>query len=299
MSWLETALNGVAVQLKGLKENKLNKDEASKIFQKRSDAFSGKWVDIKGKPSLHRVATTGNYYDLTGAPNVSTVGQTGMYSDLYGKPDLATIATSGSYNDLSNKPQLSTVATTGKYSDLLSTPDTLEYNLILSDTINTSLEFRVEAYGAGVFVAFCYNNRGDTEYAAYSVDCINWTKTKLPQDAQWRKIIYGGNKFVALGDTSSVYDTSSLVAYSEDGIIWEETNLPVALPNWWTITYGNGRFVAVALDANVAAYSLDGITWEQSILPREMSVWDITFGNGKFIGVTDDGAALISTDGIK
>ena len=68
MSWLETALNGIAVQLKSLKENKLSKDEAFKIFQKKSDSFSGKWADLKGKPSLSNVATSGKYSDLSGVP---------------------------------------------------------------------------------------------------------------------------------------------------------------------------------------------------------------------------------------
>ena len=47
-------------------------------------------------------------------------------------------------------------------------------------------------------------------------------------------------------------------------------NVTVALPvsaNWYSVCYGNGKFVAVAYNSTIAAYSTDGINWTQTTLP--------------------------------
>lgn len=46
MSWIQTAFNAISAQLK----TKLSKSEALKLFQKKEDAFSGKWEDLSGDP---------------------------------------------------------------------------------------------------------------------------------------------------------------------------------------------------------------------------------------------------------
>jgi hypothetical protein len=68
-----------------------------------------------------------------------------------------------------------------------------------------------------------------------------------------------GGKFVA-----AAY--GSKVAYSIDGINWTEATLPSSA-NRRSVTYGNGKFVAVTYNNNKAAYSTDGINWTATTMP--------------------------------
>ena len=63
---------------------------------KSGDAFSGRYSDLTGTPTLALVATTGQYTDLLGKPPLFS----GSYNDLTNKPSFF----SGNYNDLINKP---------------------------------------------------------------------------------------------------------------------------------------------------------------------------------------------------
>ena len=69
--------------------------------------------------------------------------------------------------------------------------------------------------------------------------------------------------------------------------------------NWSSVTYGNGRFVAVGNGSNTAAYSTDGITWTAATLPSSGSWSSVTYGNGRFVAVGNgSNTAAYSTDGI-
>ena len=86
----------------------------------------------------------------------------------------------------------------------------------------------------------------------------------------------------------------------EKGMILK--NLQAAMPspsNWRSVTYGNGKFVAVAFYSTTAAYSEDGITWTASTLPSTAGWQSITYGNGKFVTVAFDSTkTAYSEDGI-
>jgi hypothetical protein len=43
--------------------------------------------------------------------------------------------------------------------------------------------------------------------------------------------------------------------------------------NWENVTYGGGKFVAVAYNSDTAAYSYDGITWYPATLPGGSAKW--------------------------
>ena len=84
------------------------------------------------------------------------------------------------------------------------------------------------------------------------------------------------------------------------GVDWWESTLPSSA-NWRSVTYGAGKFVAVATsNTNKAAYSTDGITWAAATLPKSESWSNVVFGNGKFVAVasSSSNAAAYSTDGI-
>ena len=75
---------------------------------------------------------------------------------------------------------------------------------------------------------------------------------------------------------------------------WTQTTLPT-VGYWYSVTYGNGKFVAVAYDSNIAAYSNDGIAWTQTTMPTSTSWQSVTYGNGNFVAVvySSDIAAYI------
>ena len=145
-------------------------------------------------------------------------------------------------------------------------------------------------YGNGKFVAVGYSsNKG-----AYSTDGKNWTETSLPTGGWWR-ITYGDNKFVIVSDGGN--DSTDKGAYSTDGITWTAMTMPTQR-HWRSVTYGDGKFVAVAEYSTDGAYSTDGITWTRTTM--EYNNWrSVTYGNGRFIAVVyDSGYGAYSIDGI-
>lgn len=79
---------------------------------------------------------------------------------------------------------------------------------------------------------------------------------------------------------------------------WTEMTLP-ADSMWWSVIYGNGKFVAVARDSTNGAYSTDGITWTEMLMPASRDWKSVTYGNDKFVAVASGIAnGAYSTDGI-
>ena len=138
-------------------------------------------------------------------------------------------------------------------------------------------------YGKGKFVSIAALVSGDisNKAAYYSTDGIKWTETEsLKNIKKWSSVCYGNGKFVAValsadGGGSSTDDT---VAYSTDGIHWDEAYLP-RTGYWRGVCYGDGKFVAVGNDViGIAAYSYDGIKWHK-IEGMPSSMWQsVTYG---------------------
>ena len=117
----------------------------------------------------------------------------------------------------------------------------------------------------------------------------------LPVKSTWHKITYGRDKFIAIANGENM-------AYSIDGIVWTQIEVPFSTVGWYDIVYGNGKFVALALNG-IAAYSAGGITWKKIILPVKLSDLSIVYGNDKFVAVGNNlyntnKIALYSEDGI-
>ena len=66
--------------------------------------------------------------------------------------------------------------------------------------------------------------------------------------------------------------------------LWTASTLPSSA-TWISVTYGDGKFVAVAAGSDKAAYSTDGINWTASTLPSSASWQSVTYGDGKFVAV--------------
>jgi hypothetical protein len=96
----------------------------------------------------------------------------------------------------------------------------------------------------------------------------------------------------------------SVSVENDDGIHW--VGYPTPPPSeagWSSVTYGNGKFVAVASGGTVnrAMYSEDGINWIRVPTSDDTNFWRaVTYGGGKFVAVADRGTkrAMYSEDGI-
>ena len=141
----------------------------------------------------------------------------------------------------------------------------------------------------------------------FSVKNPDWNETD-PTVPDWAKAStkprYTASE-VGAAPASHAEDSNIHVTDTERAT-WNEsvllTNIAAALPTsirWKSVTYGNGKFVAVAESSDIVAYSTDGITWTQTTLPTSIRWWSVTYGDGKFVAVAYSGSiAAYSTDGI-
>ena len=77
---------------------------------------------------------------------------------------------------------------------------------------------------------------------AYSADGINWTTKQIANaDNSFSETNYCNGKFIAVG-------MLGCIASSTDGIYW--TVKAVGTTYWNSITYGNGKYIAVGFHMN-------------------------------------------------
>jgi hypothetical protein len=180
-------------------------------------------------------------------------------------------------------------------------------NWMKGDLALTNL-FNGVTFGRDQFVAVGNNGR-----TARSMDGTHWSQSPSGSTNALTSITYGNGLFLAVGDGS--------ILSSSDGSDWRETNLSRPFPprvsyaggqffliddgsifsstngTEWThrfsadpgtsytgITHGNGRFVAVSFDGNVAI-SPNGIDWTPFDIGRSNGMTDVTYGNGFFVAV--------------
>ena len=81
---------------------------------------------------------------------------------------------------------------------------------------------------------------------------------------------------------------------SPDGITWTFRDAPAETISWFSVTYGNGLFVAVG-DSGGVMTSPDGITWTARTA-AEANQWQaVTYGNGVFVATADSGTNYVMT----
>ena len=145
-------------------------------------------------------------------------------------------------------------------------------------------------YGNGKFVAIATDRNLQV---AYSKDGIVWSlgETHIKTYGFWQEVTYCGDKFIAI---STWYGQA---AHSKDGIKWTKMELTggILSGKMQSITYGNGKFVAISGDnwfaSNEAAYSDDGINWKKTTLPQKANWSSVCYGDGKFVAI-DHGMIL-------
>jgi plastocyanin len=151
-------------------------------------------------------------------------------------------------------------------------------------------------YGAGRFVAI---SQTPSTTGAYSDDFgKTWTSSTIIQGA-WNDLAYGNGVWVAVA-TYSVGLPKTLMYSTTNGASWTDNSSAAntAAVNYASVTFGNGRFVAVSgsIGTQYAIWSLDGINWTASLNPVQAT--KISYGNGVFLAINPgQSTAYISEDG--
>ena len=140
---------------------------------------------------------------------------------------------------------------------------------------------------------------GEKNYAIYSTDGETWVElSTLPAASgfeTWQALANNDETIVALTGNSSGFNTQTFAYSTDNGDTWAQGTMPISV-NWRAITYGNGKFVAIAY--NKVAVSDDGINW--TLTDNEIAnLRNIVFGNGLFVITPSSGnICYYSADGI-
>lgn len=121
-------------------------------------------------------------------------------------------------------------------------------------------------------------------------------------DEGWKQNTLPANtdwKSVTYGDGKYV----AVTFYSDKGAYSTDgvtwTEMSMPAVDSWIVTYGNGKYVALASGNTKGAYSTNGITWTEMTLPASRSWNGLTYGNGKFVAVAaSSDKGAYSTDGV-
>ena len=160
--------------------------------------------------------------------------------------------------------------------------------------------YRAAAFGNGHMVTI--GSFGGENIMASSTDDAKWDLGK--RDAKFsiyfRGLAFGDGTFMALGgDPGSVGAAKPFVAFTKDGVEWED-NLPIDGKYMLRrVTYGKNMWVGVG-DRGRLASSPDGKTWKDTEGTKPIdTLVDVAFGADVFVGVGLHGLRRMSTDGVK
>jgi hypothetical protein len=153
------------------------------------------------------------------------------------------------------------------------------------------------AYGSGHYVALSSANVVPNE--AISTNGLQWSTLSGPpgsphqagrpvQNGQWTGVAYGHGVFAAVSSAGTL-DTSS------NGLTWTQ-RFWRPLNSFSSITYGDGRFIAVDGEQGDVLMSLDGLHWSLikkpfiGVVPTPvggMHFRSVAYGNGNFVAFGD------------
>ena len=140
-------------------------------------------------------------------------------------------------------------------------------------------------YGNGIFVATAITG---TNRVMTSPDGVTWTARTPIADIAWVSVTYGKGLFVA----AASFGDGDKIMTSPDGINW--TGRATTSAGIMTVAYGNGIFVTVE-NYDSRAYSFDGITWLNGLGIEGNQWRGLCYGNGLFVATALDGTNRVAT----
>ena len=145
--------------------------------------------------------------------------------------------------------------------------------------------------GRFVFVA------KQSDAVAVSSNGSNWQTSSLPAQDDWKILVYGDSKFLAVAGNDS-----DSAAVSSDGIEWDSVEMPAEV-DWVAGAYGNDRFVVISFpndsSFSFSAVSENGESWERYDMPSADAWVDLIYARRKFIAIAESNNTIaISDDGI-
>ena len=104
----------------------------------------------------------------------------------------------------------------------------------------------------------------------------------------WGCLAWNGQRVIAIGGNSS-----SVAAYSEDGISWASTSMPVA-SDWRAVVWTGTVFFAVST-SGAAAKSTDGVAWESMTATMPSGTFTSIAWNGEVLCLPEFGSSDVHT----
>ena len=139
-----------------------------------------------------------------------------------------------------------------------------------------------------------------TGHVGRSSDGINWSLTTGSVATTSYGMAYGDGKIVVTDDSTN---GSGVMISTNEGISFATSNQPYNL-NYYSVTYGNGMFVAIGNSNPYSAYrnisyATDPAgTWSSALGISQNGWVDIAFGNGRFVAVSQGSYIMYSDDAI-
>ncbi len=118
-----------------------------------------------------------------------------------------------------------------------------------------------------------------------SLHCLGWSH------------LVEGTAIESLLDSTSNYFIEPRITFSTPGFTTQSVTMPTSR-QWTSVASSPQRYVAVALDSNVAAYSVDGSSWSNGTLPNTALWTKVKYVGGVFMAFATGGQAAKSTDGV-
>jgi photosystem II stability/assembly factor-like uncharacterized protein len=152
-----------------------------------------------------------------------------------------------------------------------------------SRTSGSSRNLWAVAYGNSTYVVV-----GGSGTILTSSDGISWTSRSSGTSSPLYGVSFGNNVFVAVGYSATILSSS-------DGSSWSSRS--GAEGQLDTVTYGNGKFIAVGAAYNKLFSSGDGTNWTTVSHGSTLGMKGIVYANNKFVAVGHSGEILTSSDG--
>lgn len=159
--------------------------------------------------------------------------------------------------------------------------------------ITTNTIYVISSVGSGVITL--------EDTLAVPVTLSNATGSMEMQILGWNHF-QAGTAIESVLNTTTLYSIEPRVSFSIPQYIDYAENLS-GIGDWSSITYGNGKFVAVSdgngSGATAVTVSNDGSSWTSALLPTNAMWSSVAYGSSQYIAVTRDGAgaAAWSTNG--